>query len=387
MIELEARQALQTFIERGLKDYDQLRNYDLGPGDRSNVSHLSKYIQRRILTEKDVIDTCLRIYPKEKIFKYIQEVYWRTYWKGWLEMRPQVWDQYLIDLTQLEKEWEGHPKLKTALDARTGIECFDSWVRELEETGYLHNHARMWFASIWIFTLKLPWQLGAAYFFRHLLDSDAASNTLSWRWVAGLQTKGKFYLATADNIEKFTRSRFPRTKNLEIHARPIEEAISLEASEIPKLPSEPKPAHGHKALWIHPDDLSVGSLYKNSLEQISLVFSFQTESILQKYRFSKQYCEFTTKAIQESLSSFACPYAELSSETELLRQLEAHQIQTVTYVKPFVGPWREIENLILNSSAHPKEALRRSWDTELFPLAKKGFFPFMEALAIKPHST
>jgi deoxyribodipyrimidine photo-lyase len=66
-------------------------------------------------------------------------------------------------------------------------------VQELVETGYLHNHARMWFASIWIFTLRLPWELGADFFLRHLLDGDAASNTLSWRWVAGLHTKGKHY--------------------------------------------------------------------------------------------------------------------------------------------------------------------------------------------------
>ncbi len=67
-------------------------------------------------------------------------------------------------------------------------------------TGYLHNHARMWFASIWIFTLRLPWELGADFFLRHLLDGDPASNTLSWRWVGGMQTMGKTYLARADNI-------------------------------------------------------------------------------------------------------------------------------------------------------------------------------------------
>ena len=61
----------------------------------------------------------------------------------------------------------------------TGIEGFDDWARELVDTGYMHNHARMWFASIWIFTLRLPWALGADFFLRHLLDADAASNTLS----------------------------------------------------------------------------------------------------------------------------------------------------------------------------------------------------------------
>ncbi len=70
-----------------------------------------------------------------------------------------------------------------AVEGRTGIDGFDDWARQLVETGWLHNHTRMWFASIWIFTLRLPWALGAAFFLRHLLDGDPASNTLSWRWV------------------------------------------------------------------------------------------------------------------------------------------------------------------------------------------------------------
>ena len=97
---------------------------------------------------------------------------------------------------------------RAAIDGETGIECFDAWSAELCETGYLHNHARMWFASIWIFTLKLPWRLGADFFYRHLLDGDAASNTLSWRWVAGLHTRGKPYAARADNIATYSGGRF-----------------------------------------------------------------------------------------------------------------------------------------------------------------------------------
>ena len=70
----------------------------------------------------------------------------------------------------------------------------------------------MWFASIWIFTLELPWQLGAEFFMKHLYDGDAASNTLGWRWVAGVQTQGKHYLASEWNIKKFTNNRFQNIK-------------------------------------------------------------------------------------------------------------------------------------------------------------------------------
>ena len=97
------------------------------------------------------------------------------------------------------------------MDGKTGIDCFDTWIEELRENNYLHNHSRMWFASIWIFTLGLPWQLGARLFMKHLLDGDASSNTLSWRWVAGMHTNKKPYLASKENIDKYTVNRFRNT--------------------------------------------------------------------------------------------------------------------------------------------------------------------------------
>jgi deoxyribodipyrimidine photo-lyase len=85
----------------------------------------------------------------------------------------------------------------------------DYFVNELLNTGYLHNHARMWFAAWWVHEARLPWQCAAALFYRHLLDGDPASNTLSWRWVAGLQTPGKTSLARRSNLEKDLARRCP----------------------------------------------------------------------------------------------------------------------------------------------------------------------------------
>ena len=104
---------------------------------------------------------------------------------------------------------------------------------------HLHNHTRMWFASIWIFTLKLDWQLGADFFLRHLIDGDAASNTLSWRWVGGLHTKGKTYLAKADNIARYTE-RHPEgplaAEGLSDQAEALEEPSEHDRS-MPDLPT------------------------------------------------------------------------------------------------------------------------------------------------------
>ena len=137
---------------------------------------------------------------------------WRTYWKGWLELRPNVWTDYLIELNKIREDFKDNQNYKNAIEGKTNIECFNYWVNELKENNYLHNHTRMWFASIWIFTLELPWQLGAEFFMQHLYDGDAASNTLGWRWVAGVQTQGKHYLASEWNIKKFTNNRFNNIK-------------------------------------------------------------------------------------------------------------------------------------------------------------------------------
>ena len=123
----------------------------------------------------------------------------------------------------------------------------------------------MWFASIWIFTLELPWQLGARFFLEHLADGDAASNTLSWRWVAGLQTKGKRYEASSYNIETYTKGRFKETL---VNENP---KLELEYKDYPvarKIPAANEKKQ-HENLLIFENDLNfygrekLYSSYKN----------------------------------------------------------------------------------------------------------------------------
>ena len=204
----QATNKLDNFVENNLSEYSRLRNFDFGPDKRSNISCISPYISHGILNELEVIDKALKKFSFSKNEKFIQEVLWRTYWKGWLELRPNVWTDYLIELKIIREEYKDNEDYLNAIDGNTNIECFNEWVKELKEFNYLHNHTRMWFASIWIFTLNLPWQLGAEFFMKHLYDGDAASNTLGWRWVAGIQTQGKHYLASEWNIKKFTNNRF-----------------------------------------------------------------------------------------------------------------------------------------------------------------------------------
>jgi len=220
-----ALERLQRFVPLAGSAYASERNYDHGAGRHDNVSVLSPYLRTRLITEDDVLTAVLGRFSPKTAEKFVQEVYWRTYFKGWLEHRPSVWTAYRASLSRhlddvhsrsgLRQVWED------ACTGNTGIACFDSWADELVRTGYLHNHARMWFASIWIFTLNLPWELGADFFLRHLADADPASNTLSWRWVGGLHTQGKHYLARAWNIKRYTNGRFDPDGSLNETAGPL----------------------------------------------------------------------------------------------------------------------------------------------------------------------
>ena len=207
-----AIEKLNQFAEKNLIEYSRLRNFDYGPNNRSNISCLSPYITHGVISEFEIIKKSLSKFSFSKNEKFIQEVLWRTYWKGWLELRPNVWTDYLDELKKIRDEFKDNADYKNAIEGNTNLECFNEWVNELKKNNYLHNHARMWFASIWIFTLDLPWQLGAEFFMKHLFDGDAAANTLGWRWVAGIQTQGKNYLASEWNIKKFTNNRFNNIK-------------------------------------------------------------------------------------------------------------------------------------------------------------------------------
>ena len=206
----KSKNILENFLKEKISKYSQYRNFDYGPNyPHKAVSGLSPYISKGIIKEEYILNKIND--SKNSSDKFIQEVLWRTYWKGWLERHKEVWLDYK-DSFKLELDSIYHSELaekyEQAINGKTKLEPYDEWINQLKNTGYLHNHARMWFASIWIHYFGLPWQLGAKLFYDHLLDADIASNTLSWRWVAGLQTEGKKYIANSHNIMKFSLSRF-----------------------------------------------------------------------------------------------------------------------------------------------------------------------------------
>ena len=250
----EALARLQGFLPRSGWRYASHRNADPGPDKRGDTSVLSPYVRRRMVDECEIVAAVLEAEGPKRAEKFIQEVCWRTYWKGWLEARPEVWTRFLEERDHARDDLgSGAAKALAQAEAgATGIEGFDDWARELVETGWMHNHARMWFSSIWIFTLGLPWQLGADFFLRHLVDGDPASNTLSWRWTAGLQTKGKTYLATAQNIARYTEGRF-EPKGLATRAEALQEEAVARVHPLAEAPAVPE---GEALLLVTDEDLT-----------------------------------------------------------------------------------------------------------------------------------
>ena len=230
---------LKEFAQLAGETYSNERNFDFSSTKKNSVSALSPWIKHRLITEEEVLIEILKYHSPHSAMKFIQEVFWRGYFKGWLEQHPTVWSHHneklIKEYTKLENNKFVRENYMSAINGETGIECFDFWCEQLKSTGYLHNHVRMWFASIWVFTLKLPMELGADFFMLHLIDADAASNTLSWRWVSGLHTKGKAYAARASNIEKFTNGQFNPSGQLVEDINPLTENIDHPLVTLPQL--------------------------------------------------------------------------------------------------------------------------------------------------------
>ena len=359
-----AIEKLDYFIENNLSEYSNKRNYDYGPDNRSNVSCLSPYITHGVINELEVIDKSLKKFSFSKNEKFIQEVLWRTYWKGWLELRPKVWTDFLTELKKIRLEFNDNQKYLNAIEGKTNIECFNHWVKELQEYNYLHNHTRMWFASIWIFTLNLPWQLGAELFMKHLYDGDAASNTLGWRWVSGIQTQGKHYLATEWNIKKFTNNRYYNIK--------LNEKASPLVSDKSYTPNN---KNFNNTLDSQNKNLII---FENNL-------SFETTDF-KKHKFNKIYLIRTKNKnreikISENLENFKISLIEdqykrleeKSIKSDIIDISELKDIENSCFLYPSVG-----ENLdFLNTQRlNNFKFLYRKLDQTAWKYCNKGFFNF-----------
>lgn len=358
---------LAVFLPRAGRVYANERNLAPAPDGPPTSSALSPWLRHRLITEQEVVASVLDAHGASASEKFVQEVFWRTYFKGGLEGRPAIWARYKADVARSQNRLATEAGLRRvyhdATEGRTGIACFDDWARELVARNWLHNHVRMWFASIWIFTLRLPWALGADFFLRHLLDGDRASNTLSWRWVGGLHTRGKHYVARASNIARYTGGRYDPAGQLDEDPEPLTEPEDPPSFRLPPADAPPR---GDVALLLHEDDLAVNSLDVGPA-RVAALAGFSARARTACAGCAPAVTAFADAAVDDALTRasarFGVPAVRLSPDS-----------LTGWTDLPIVTPYAPVGPAADALASVPALRLRGAWDELSWPHASRGFF-------------
>ncbi|MBD2253131.1 FAD-binding domain-containing protein [Nostoc parmelioides] len=197
------RQAAQKALQKvNPATYAKTRNFLTG-----DVTRLSAYIRYGVLSLGEIRDYVLdNVKHPDDATKLINELGWRDYWQRlYVKLGNGIWEdqeEYKTGYTSAEYASDLATDIK---EGKTGLVCIDSFSRELQETGYLHNHMRMWLAAYIVHWRRIRWQEGAKWFLEHLLDGDPASNNMSWQWVASTFSQ-KPYFFNRENLERYTKS-------------------------------------------------------------------------------------------------------------------------------------------------------------------------------------
>ena len=341
----------QAFLPQATR-YGAMRN-QVVPG-HPHVTRLSPAVRARLVTTEELVGSLLETCRFEAVEKLVQELVWRDYWKGWLELRPSVWSDYRAEVDRFRRQAD--PALLRRAEAvmagQGGIAVLDGFTRELIATGYLHNHARMWWAGYWIHVERLPWALGADFFYRHLLDADPASNTLSWRWVAGLQTPGKTYLVRLSNLEKYANGELLRDRrgSHRIADGAVTPSLQQEHADtskrpLPEFPTSLPARAGRRGLWLHADDLApeIGPLAEFAPDAVAAFTSERTYR--EHYRLSENRIAALRTVLGDGIARAAahyrCPatlYDADDTAAGIVAWARSQQLTEVVGFTPTVGP-------------------------------------------------
>ena len=184
-------------------EYSKTRNHINGA-----VTYLSPYISRGVISSKQILEIILdKGFSGKQVEKFIQELAWREYFQRvWQQLEDDIFDDIRHRYTGIQ-----HRNIPTAIaEANTGIQSIDNAIQELYTTGYMHNHLRMYIASITCNIGKSNWQLPSQWMYYHLLDGDLASNACSWQWVTG-NFSSRQYFCNQENINTYTNSTQQQT--------------------------------------------------------------------------------------------------------------------------------------------------------------------------------
>ncbi|MFT7627529.1 MAG: deoxyribodipyrimidine photo-lyase [Ulvibacter sp.] len=297
--------------------YGSTRNYING-----SVTYLSPYISRGIISTKLILSEILKKgYKPAQIEKFIQELAWRDYWQ-------QIWiskgEAINSDLKHRQAPVSNTSIPKTIVEANTGIEAIDKAIREFYKTGYLHNHLRMYIASIACNISQSHWKVPAQWMYYHLLDADWASNALSWQWVAGANANKK-YVANQENINKYC---FTQQTNTFLDV-PYESFPSLEIPEIlkdtPQLELK-TPLPNHKTVIIDEtlptciyNFYNLDPLWKKDISANRILLL--EPSLFEQYPVSQKSIDFVINFSEENIADIQIYVGEFNDLVKQQKQI------------------------------------------------------------------
>ena len=204
--EATARKLWKSFVDKGLQRYGKDRNRP----DRTGTSRMSAHLKfgsihpRTMVADLDLRSSGAQAYLRELAFRdFYADVlhHWpASAWRNWNSQ---------FDAIRTDTGAEAKRRFEAWKAGETGFPFVDAGMRQLRETGFMHNRVRMTVASFLVKDLHLPWQWGAEWFLDQLVDGDMANNQHGWQWCAGCGTDAAPYFRVFNPItqgEKFDPS-------------------------------------------------------------------------------------------------------------------------------------------------------------------------------------
>ena len=269
--------------------YSKTRNFIDG-----TVTRLSPYVSRGVISLPMIKDAFLKKYTRYQSEKLIQELAWREYWQRVWEAKG---DEIFSDLKKTQEDVETTEIPSAILNAQTGIAAIDQCIKDFYITGYMHNHCRMYVASITCNIGKAHWMNPSRWLYYHLLDGDLASNTLSWQWVAGAFAAKKYY-CNQENINRYCYTDQTKTfldKNYEalpLMERPSELTCATKFNLKTKLPKTAYPVIDEQLPTLIYNAYNLDPMWYQNIKANRILLL--EPSHYQKYPVSEKVIDFIT---------------------------------------------------------------------------------------------
>lgn len=313
---------LERIDQINVEAYAKTRNYKSGA-----VSYLSPYISRGVISTRQVYQHIrAKNIPFHKAEKFIQELAWRDYWQQiWINKENGILEALKNVQTPVVSEEIPH----AILHANTGIQAIDEALIQLKETGYMHNHMRMYVASIICNIAQTHWLTGANWMYAQLIDGDVASNHLSWQWVAGANSNKKYY-ANQENINTFFETNQRNT------------FLDTSYEELPFITA--------------PDILSKRSSYQSNLnlQQYANTSSINAEPTLIYTTYNLDPLWHKEENLQRVLILEPSHFEKHPIEQKTLDFI-LQLGQNIEGIKLFVGEFEELKNILGEHTLYYKE--------------------------------